>query len=323
MTHRGLVAVIVVIVAAIVLLFSAYYIVYPSEWTLVLQLGKPVRVAPDPDRKDALVPGAGSGLYFKIPFVQNVVYLDKRVLNFDAPSEEVPTLDQNQVIVSAFARFQIVNPLLFYQTVHNEDGVQARLRPVISSNLRRALGDVPMATILTSHRADLMKQITQQVDTESQQFGIKVIDVRMKRVDLTSDNAEAIYRQMQTQRQQLATGFRATGQAQAIALKADADKQQVIILADARQKADILRGEGDAQATRIYAEAYGRDPGFFDFYRSMLAMSTALTGDTTTYVGPPDGDFFRYFLSRDGMPTAPNGQGTMAPQSKAPSTTSP
>ncbi len=300
MTHRGLVAVVVAIAAALILLFSSYYIVYPSEWTLVLQLGRPVRVAPDPGSPNALVPGAGSGLYFKIPFVQSVVYLDKRVLNFDAPSEEVPTLDQNQVIVSAYARFQIVNPLLFFQTVNNEDGVQARLRPIISSNLRRALGDVPMATILTSHRADLMKEITQQVDMEARQFGIKVIDVRMKRVDLTPDNAEAIYKQMQTQRQQLATGFRATGQAQAIALRADADKQQVIILAEARQKADILRGEGDAEATRIYAEAFGRDPGFFDFYRSMLAMSTALTGDTTTYVGPPDGDFFRYFLSRDG-----------------------
>ena len=309
MTHRGLVAVVVAIAAAVILLFSSYYIVYPSEWTLVLQLGKPMRVAPDPNTQGALVPGAGSGLYFKIPFVQNVVYLDKRVLNFDAPSEEVPTLDQIQVIVSAYARFQIVNPLLFYQTVNNEDGVQARLRPIISSNLRRALGDVPMATILTSHRADLMKQITQQVDMEARQFGIKVIDVRMKRVDLTPDNAEAIYKQMQTQRQQLATEYRAKGQADAVAMRADADKQQVIILADARQKADILHGEGDAEATRIYADAYGKDPGFFDFYRSLLAMNTALTGDTTTYVGPPDGDFFRYFLSRDGakppMPGAP------------------
>jgi modulator of FtsH protease HflC len=300
MTHRGLVAAVVAIAAAVILLFSSYYIVYPSEWTLVLQLGKPVRVAPDPDTQGALVPGAGSGLYFKIPFVQNVVYLDKRVLNFDAPSEEVPTLDQIQVIVSAYARFQIVNPLLFYQTVNNEDGVQARLRPIISSNLRRALGDVPMATILTSHRADLMKQITQQVDMEARQFGIKVIDVRMKRVDLTPDNAEAIYKQMQTQRQQLATEYRAKGQADAVAMRADADKQQVIILANAHQQSDILRGQGDAEATSIYAEAYNKDPAFYDFFRSLLAMSTALTGETTTYIGPPGGDFFRYFLSRDG-----------------------
>ena len=314
MNHRGLIAAVVIAIAGFILLSSSYYIVDPSDWTLVLQLGKPVRVSPDPDAKDALDPGSGSGLYFKMPFVQNVVYLDKRVLNFDAPSEEVPTLDQNQVIVSAYARFQIVNPLLFYQTVHNEDGVQARLRPIISSNLRRALGDVSMATILTSHRAELMKELTKQVNMEAQQFGIKVIDVRMKRVDLTPDNAEAIYKQMQTQRQQLATGFRATGQANAVALRADGDKQQVIILAEARQKSDILRGEGDAQATQIYAEAYGRDPAFFDFFRSLLAMNTALTSDTTTYIGPPDGDFFRYFLSRDGIrPLVPTGVGPMTP----------
>ena len=319
MNHRGLIAAIVIVIAAFILLSSSYYIVDPKEWTLVLQLGKPVRVAPDPAAADALVPGTGSGLYFKFPFVQNVVYLDKRVLNYDAQSEEVPTLDQNQVIVSAYARFQIVDPLLFYQTVNNEDGVVARLRPIISSNLRRALGDVPMATILTNHRAELMKQITQQVDSEARSLGIKVIDVRMKRVDLSPDNAEAIYKQMQTQRQQLAAGFRATGQAQAVALRADADKQQVIIVANARQQSDILRGQGDAEATRIYAEAFGKDPAFFDFYRSLLAMTTALTGDTTTYVGPPDGDFFRYFLSRDGVKPPASGPG--APPAK--STTTP
>ena len=319
MNHRGLIAAIVIVIGGFILLSSSYYIVDPKEWTLVLQLGKPVRVAPDPGASDALVPGTGSGLFFKIPFVQNVVYLDKRVLNYDAQSEEVPTLDQNQVIVSAYARFQIVDPLLFYQTVNNEDGVVARLRPIISSNLRRALGDVPMATILTNHRAELMKQITQQVDSEARQLGIKVIDVRMKRVDLSPDNAEAIYKQMQTQRQQLAAGFRANGQAQAVALRADADKQQVIILANAHQQSDILRGQGDAEATNIYAQAFGKDPAFFDFYRSLLAMTTALTGDTTTYVGPPDGDFFRYFLSRDGVKPPASGPG--APSAK--STTTP
>ncbi len=320
MNQRGLIAAIVIVIACFILLSSSYYIVDPKEWTLVLQLGKPVRVAPDPGASDALVPGTGSGLFFKIPFVQNVVYLDKRVLNYDAQSEEVPTLDQNQVIVSAYARFQIVDPLLFYQTVNNEEGVVARLRPIISSNLRRALGDVPMATILTNHRAELMKQITQQVDSEARQLGIKVIDVRMKRVDLSPDNAEAIYKQMQTQRQQLAAGFRANGQARAVALRADADKQQVIILANAHQQSDILRGQGDAEATNIYAEAFGKDPAFFDFYRSLLAMTTALTGDTTTYVGPPDGDFFRFFLSRDGVKPPP-GPGPGGPS--VPSTTTP
>ena len=182
--NRGLLGTAVGVIAAFLLLYSSYFVVHPSEWALVLQLGKPVRVIPGVAPPDALDPDVGPGLYFKIPMVQNVVYLDKRVLNFDAPSEEVPTVDQNQVIVSAYARFQIIDPLLFYQTVSNEDGVQARLKPIISSNLRRALGDVSMATILTSHRADLMHQITRQVNLEAQSFGIKVIDVRMKRVDL-------------------------------------------------------------------------------------------------------------------------------------------
>ena len=303
--NRGLLGTAVGAIAAFLLLYSSYFVVHPSEWALVLQLGKPVRVIPGVAPPDALDPDVGPGLYFKIPMVQNVVYLDKRVLNFDAPSEEVPTVDQNQVIVSAYARFQIIDPLLFYQTVSNEDGVQARLKPIISSNLRRALGDVSMATILTSHRADLMHQITRQVNLEAQSFGIKVIDVRMKRVDLTQANAEAIYKQMQTQRQQVAINTRATGQAQATELRAEGDKQQVIILAEAKQKAEVLHGEGDATATALYAAAFSRDPAFFDFYRTLQAMNTALTGPGTTYVGPPDGDFFRYFRNESGSQAKP------------------
>ena len=316
--NRSLLGTIVGLVVAILLFSSSYYIVHPSEWALVLQLGAPVRVVPDPQQPDPLSPNVGPGLYFKLPLVQNVVVLDKRVLNFDAPPEEVPTLDQNQVIVSAYARFQIINPLLFYQTVNNEDGVAARLRPVISSNLRRALGNVPMAAILTSHRAELMQQITQQVDRESQQFGIKVIDVRMKRVDLTQANSEAIFEQMRTQRQQVAIDTRAQGQAQATERRAEADKQQVIILADARKQSEILRGEGDAEATAIYAAAFGKDPAFFDFYRSLQAMGTALDDGSTTYVGAPDNDFFRYFHNELGASPggkAPaGGTGTASPQ---------
>lgn len=316
--NRSLLGTIVGLVVAVLMFSSSYYIVHPSEWALVFQLGAIVRVVPDPQQPDPLNPDVGPGLYFKVPLVQNVVILDKRVLNFDAPPEEVPTLDQNQVIVSAYARFQIINPLLFYQTVNNEDGVAARLRPVISSNLRRALGNVPMAAILTSQRAALMQQITRQVDQESQQFGIKVIDVRMKRVDLTQANSEAIFEQMRTQRQQVATETRAQGQAQATERRAEGDKQQVIILANARKQSEILRGEGDAEATAIFAAAFGKDPAFFDFYRSLQAMGTALDDGSTTYVGSPESDFFRYFRNEAG--TAPAGKastggtGAAAPQ---------
>lgn len=307
--NRGLLGTVAGAVVAVVLLLSSYYIVHPSERALILQFGSPIRAVDDP------------GLYFKLPFVQNVVYFDKRVLNFDAPSQEVPTLDQNQVIVDAFARFQIVDPLLFFQTVNNEDGIQVRLTSIISSNLRRAIGDVPMSTILSAHRADLMQQITRQVSAATASFGIKVIDVRMKRVDLPAANSEAIYRQMQTQREQVARKTRAEGQAKAVTLKADADKQQVIIVADARRQADILHGEGDAAATGIYAAAFGRDPAFFDFYRSLQAMGTALTEGGTTYVGPPDGDFFRYFRSESGLPGAAGP--TKAGQAGAASSASP
>src|SRR4029077_11473121 len=226
---------------------------------------------------------------------------------------------QKQIIVSAFARFRIVDPLVFYQKVANEVGVQERLRPIISSNLRRALGDIPMAWILTSQRAEFMQEIARQVNIEAQTFGIKVIDVRIKRVDLPEENSQAIIRRMQSQREQEARKIRAEGQKEAQTLRAEADKQAVVIVADANRQSEILRGEGDALATQIYTAAYGRDPSFFDFYRSMQALTTALTGDSTSYVGPPDGDFFRYFLgsSKDmvGAPTA--GASAGAPASAA------
>jgi membrane protease subunit HflC len=209
------------------------------------------------------------------------------------------------VIVSSFARFRIVDPLLFYQTVRDEVGVQARLRPIISSALRRILGDVPMSQILTAVRADLMRRIAESVNTEAKTFGINVIDVRMKRVDLPEENSQAIFRRMQTQREQEARRFRAEGAKEAQTLRSEADKQQVVILADAGRQGSIQRGEGEAEATRIYNEAFGRDPEFFDFYRSLQAMGEGLGGDNTTYVGPTSGDFFRFF----GQQSAPAGAG--------------
>lgn len=290
LSMAAVLAAIVVVLAA----FSAAFTVHQSEQALVLQFGETRGVVPDP------------GLHFKLPFIQNVVYFSKRVLNFDAPSEEVPTLDQKQVIVSAFARFQIVNALLFFQAVTNEVGVQARLRPIISSNLRRALGEVPMVDILTEKRAVYMREIAKQVNEEAKTFGIKVIDVRIKRVDLPEENSQAIFRRMQSQREQQARLSRAEGGKQAQTLKAEADKQQVVILAEARKTSAILRGEGEARATSIFNDAYGRDPAFFDFFRSMQALHEALPSETTTYVGPPSGDFFRFFGDQRGLgPAAP------------------
>jgi membrane protease subunit HflC len=304
--NKTLVGSIVAAVAALVLVLSSYYIVHPYERALVLQFGNPVRSVDE------------AGIYFKTPFVQNVVYFSNKVLNFDAGGEAMPTLDQKQIIISAFARFRIVDPLVFYQKVANEVGVQERLRPIISSNLRRALGDIPMASILTSQRAEFMQEIARQVNIEAQTFGIKVIDVRIKRVDLPEENSQAIIRRMQSQREQEARKIRAEGQKEAQTLRAEADKQAVVIVADANRQSEILRGEGDAQATEIYTAAYGRDPAFFDFYRSMQALTTALGGDTTTHVGAPDGDFFRYFLKQNDLPA---GAAKPAPGAPAASTT--
>lgn len=291
--NRPLIGIVVGVVVAAIVLFSACYVVEPSQKALVLQFGNPIRVDERP------------GLYFKMPFVQNVVLFDSRVLNYDAPAEEVPTVDLKQVDVSSFAVYQIVDPLLFYQTVNNEIGVQGRLGAIMSANLRQVLGNVSMAAILTQQRAQFMEEIARRVNADTKSFGIQVIDVRIKRVDLPPANSQAIFRRMQTQREQAARNVRAEGQKDAVTLRAEADKQAVVIVANARKQGEILRGEGDGTASAVYAAAYGRNPAFFDFYRSMQALTIALPRDTTSYVGPPDGDFFRYFLGNSYNPEAP------------------
>ncbi|MDJ0948641.1 MAG: protease modulator HflC [Alphaproteobacteria bacterium] len=266
-----------------VLAFSALFTVHQAEQALVLQFGKVVRQVQEP------------GLNFKIPFVQNVIYFDKRVLDYNNPAGEIPTLDQKQVIVDAFARYRIVNPLLFFQTVANEAGMRQRLSNIIDTNLRNILGGVPLVTILTEQRAELMKTVAQQVDQQGQRFGINVLDVRIMRVDLPEENSQAIFRRMQTQREQEARKIRAEGDREDKRIRAEADKQSRIIVADAQRQAEILRGEGDGKAQEIYNKAFGQDPQFFRFYESMKSYREGLRGDSTRYIGPPDGDFFRFF----------------------------
>ena len=273
---------VLVIVAGIVG-FSAVYTVRQDEQALVLQFGKPVDTVQEP------------GLHFKIPIVQNVQKFDRRVLDFDADAEEVPTRDQKQLVVDAFARYRIVNPLLFFQTVTNEAGMRLRLGNVINANLRAVFGEVELARLLTKERSDLMQVIAQRVNDQGKPFGIDVIDVRIKRVDLPEENSQAIFRRMQTQREQEARKIRAEGEAESRKIRADADKQRTIIEANAQKQSEILRGEGEAEAQRIYNDAYGRDRQFFDFWVSMDAMRTGLQGESTRFVGPPDNDFFRFF----------------------------
>lgn len=295
MNRFPLVLGLVVAVFALILLLSSVFTVHQAGQALVIQFGEPKWVIDEP------------GLHFKLPLIQEVVYFDKRVLDFDARSEEVPTRDQKQLIVDAFARFLIVDPLKFFQTVNNEQGIQSRLGTIISSNLRRVLGEVQMKRVLTEERATLMRNIRDAVNKEAAGFGVDVIDVRIRRVDLPEENSQAIFARMKTQREQEARRIRAEGGKEAQVVRAEAEKQQRVIVAEARRSSEILRGDGDAESTRIYADAYGRDAEFFDFWRSMQAMSRGLAGNTTALVGSPDGAFFRYFGEGATIPAAEAG----------------
>lgn len=283
MANRLTIVLGVVFLIVAVVLSQALFIVRETEQALVLQLGKPQRVVQEP------------GLKFKIPFVQNTVFFDRRNLDFDADVEEIPTLDQKQLIVDAFARYQITDPLRFFQTVNNETGARGRLSSIISSNLRQTLGRVDLTRVLTEERASLMAEIARSVNVEASSFGIQVVDVRLMRVDLPEENSNAIFRRMQTQREQEARKIRAEGARDAQIIRADADKRARVIIAEAERQSQVLRGEGDAQAEQIYREAYGADREFFNFYRSLEALRKSTSGDTTSYVGPPTADFLKLF----------------------------
>ena len=235
------------------------------------------------------------GLHFKIPFVQDVALFDRRVLEFDAPKEEIIASDQKRLVVDAFTRYRIVNPLKFFQTVNNEAVVRTRLAAIINASIRQALGNVRLNDIISGERAALMAQIRDIVNNEADDFGIDVIDVRIKRGDLPEANSEAVFRRMQTEREREAKELRAEGAEEAQKLRAIADRKRVILIAEAKKLAQITRGEGDSTAIRIFADAFGQDVEFFSFYRSMEAYSEALGSDNTTMVLSPDSEFFRYF----------------------------
>ena len=271
--------------AAIVMTLSAAFIVDQREQVLVLQFGDPKRVIQEP------------GLNFKIPFIQQTVRFDKRLLDFDNAPEEVIASDQKRLVVDAFARYHITDPLKFYQTVGTEMALRPRLGSVLNSTLRQVLGTVPLQQVVSEKRGALMLEIRDIVRTEAARFGIRVEDVRIKRADLPAQNSEAIYRRMQTERQQEAAELRAKGAEEAQKIRAEANRQKVVIVAEAERDSQILRGDGEGQMNKIFAEAFGRDPEFFSFYRSMQAYEAALGTDDTTMVLSPDSDFFRYFGS--------------------------
>lgn len=288
MSGTKLVVIGVIVAALGIVAFSSLFTVHQATQAMVLQFGKPIEVITDP------------GLHVKTPFVQDVIYFDRRVLDFDARAEEVPTSDQKQLVVDSFARYRIIDPLEFFKTVNNTAGMEIRLGNIINANLRAVFGEASLATLMTSERANLMRSIADRVKSDSKVYGIDVIDVRIKRVDLPEENSQAIFRRMQTQREQEARKIRAEGQKEDKRIRADADKQVTIIKANAQMIGEILRGEGEAGAQKIYNAAAAKDRSFFDFWLSMNALRAGLTGKTTRYVGPPSGDFFRFFGDQTG-----------------------
>ena len=266
-----------------VIIFQSLFIVQEINQAIVLQFGDPKKII------------SKAGLNFKLPFIQNVVFLDKRILNLDNDPQEVIAADQKRLIVDAIARFKIVDPLKFYISVGNERVARSRLSTIINSRIRGVLGTQELATLLSTDRTKQMAIIQNDVNTEAKTLGIQIVDVRIKRADLPQANSEAIYKRMQTEREREAKEFRAQGAEIAQKIRSTADKDVTVLLAEANKKSEIMKGEGDGLRNKIFADAFGRDPQFFGFYRAMQAYETALIGGETSLILSPDSEFFKYF----------------------------
>ena len=279
-----------VILFLIIVFFSALFIVKQTEQALVLQFGDPIRVIKKP------------GLKIKIPLIQNAIFYDTRVLDFDAEVEEVILSDQKRLLVDAFLRYKITDPLKFYQSVGNENGFKARVGGILSGSLRRVLGSNPLEVVLSVNRSELMEKIQGELDKESANFGVKMIDVRIKRADLPKANSEAIFARMRAEREKEARQFRAEGSEESQIIKSKAEKERTVIIAEANKKSQTIRGEGDGSAIKIYAKAFNKDKEFFKFYRSMEAYKKVFKegDDDPTLILSPESDFFKYFGNKSG-----------------------
>ena len=272
-----------ILVVLVVIAYQSFFVVQEINQAIVLQFGDPKKVISKP------------GLQVKIPFIQNVVFLDRRILSLDPQPEEVIASDQKRLIVDAYARFKIVDPLKFYISVGDERVARSRLATIINSRLRSVLGTQSLATLLSEDRTKQMAIIQEGVNTEAEGFGITIIDVRIKRADLPQANSEAIYKRMQTEREREAKEFRAKGAEMAVTITSTADKEVTVILANAKKQSEIMKGEGDGTRNKIFADAFGKDPAFFAFYRAMQAYEKALIGGDTSLILSPDSDFFKFF----------------------------
>jgi membrane protease subunit HflC len=282
----------VLVIAALILAYSSLFTLPQTRQALVLRFGEPVEVYTD------------AGLHVKWPFIENVIYIDKRILDLEAPAQEVIASDQKRLVVDAFARYKIIDPLRFYQTVGTQEAANNRLSTLLNGALRRVLGEVTFINVVKDDRDNLMTRIRDQLDREARALGINVIDVRIRRADLPEQNSQAVYQRMQTERQREAAEFRAQGAQRAQEIRSRADRDVTVLVADAQAKAEQIRGEGDATRNRIFADAFNQDPDFFAFYRSMQAYETSLRHNDTRMLLKPDSDFFRYFVDPSGKPRA-------------------
>ncbi|WP_321400786.1 protease modulator HflC [Maridesulfovibrio sp.] len=272
----------ILIIVAVLGIAQSAYIVKQTEKAIVLQLGKP-KSGP-----------MGPGLHFKLPFVQNVIYFDSRLLEYDARPAEILTKDKKNMVVDNYSKWRISDPLQFYRTVRSIPRAQARLDDIIYAELRVALGRYTLIEIISSDRTSIMEEVTQTSNALLKPYGIEVLDVRIKRTDLPPENARAIYGRMRAERERMAKQYRSQGSEAAARITAQADKERTILFADANLKSDILRGEGDAIATKTYAESFGKDPRFYEFQKSLEAYEKGFRAGKTKLILSQDNPFLKY-----------------------------
>jgi membrane protease subunit HflC len=282
------------VLVALLIAYGSVFTVYQTDQALVVRFGEPRRAITEP------------GLNFKLPLMDSVIYVDKRILDLENPAQEVITSDQKRLVVDSFARYRVNDALKFYQTIGVIGAANSRLSTLLNSALRRVLGEATTIDIVRDKRAQLMAMVRDQLESEAQSFGVAVVDVRIRRANLPEQNSQAVYQRMQTERQREAAEFRAQGNQHAQEIRAKADRDVTVLIAQAQSKGEQTRGEGDAERNRIYAEAYGRDPDFFTFYRSMQAYENGLHASDTRMLLTPDSSFFRYF----GNPSGKSREGT-------------
>lgn len=283
----------IILAVIAVIVFGAAFTVQQTQHALVLRFGQTVRVLSEP------------GLYFKAPLIDTVTTFDKRILDLDRPAQEVIASDQKRIVVDTFTRYRIDKPLLFYQTMQSIAGANLRLSSIVDSTLRGVVGDATFTTVVKTDRAGLMKKMREEVNQQAKGFGIEVVDMRIRRADLPEQNSKAVFQRMQTERQREAADIRAQGAEQSLGIRARADREVARIRGEANQKSEEVRGAADAERNAIFAAAFGKDPGFFSFYRSMQAYEAAMKAGDTRMVLSPDSDFFQYFGDPAGRRNAP------------------